>query len=76
MKILKHIALRIVMLTIILLSTSLIYTKYFYESDLQEHSPIINTIRELPIETDILYVGESSNLMYAEDDADSERSVK
>ena len=70
MKILKHIALRIVMLTIILLSTSLIYTKYFYESDLQEHSPIINTIRELPIETDILYVGESSNLMYAEDDAD------
>jgi len=70
MKTLKHIALRIVMLAIILLGTSLIYTNYLYESDLQEHSPVINTIREIPVETDILYIGESSNLTSAKGDVD------
>ncbi|MDX2359360.1 MAG: hypothetical protein QNK23_01045 [Crocinitomicaceae bacterium] len=70
MKIVKHIVPRIFLLAAILFATSYIYTEYLYEDDLQEHSPIINTIREIPLETDILYVGESSNIMYAEDDAD------
>lgn len=68
-----HIAIRVLLLAIIIATTSIVYNKYFYEKDLQQHSPIINTIRNIPEKTDILYIGESSNIMYAETDKDKRR---
>jgi len=69
-KIAQHITPRVFLLAAILWATSFIYTNYMYEADLQTHSPIINTLRDIPKQTDIVYVGESSNIMYDEDDVD------
>lgn len=51
-----------------------IYARFFYEKDLQVHSDVINVVRRVPMETQVLYVAESSNEAYREDDFDK-RSI-
>jgi len=53
---------------------NLIYTKFFYENDLQEHSEIINKIREIDPAAEIVYFGESSNTSFPPTDSD-QRSI-
>ncbi|PWH84630.1 hypothetical protein [Brumimicrobium oceani] len=67
---LKKIFIKVVFLAIILVAMNFIYAKWFYERDIQEHSPIINFVREIPENTDLLYIGESSNTTYRESDED------
>lgn len=57
-----YILTRLVILGAILILSNIIYSHYFFEDDLQKHSPIINQIREVKNKASILYLGESSNL--------------
>lgn len=55
----------------VLFCFNFIYKKLFYEKDLQKHSPIINNIRKVIDEkNEIIYLGESSNTTFKEDDID------
>lgn len=47
-----------------------IYKIWFYEADLREHSSVIEKIRELPGDADIIYLGESSNTNSRKTDTD------
>jgi hypothetical protein len=47
-----------------------IYDWWYFEKDLQKHSDIINLVRDLPQDADIVYVAESSNIHYRDDDLD------
>ncbi len=66
----KHIALSLVSLLVLLLGMNLLYTRLFFEKDLQKYSSIINLVREVPLEADIIYLGESSNNTAREEDLD------
>lgn len=66
----KHIALRLVSLLLLILLINLLYKKFFFEKDLQGYSPIINLVRDLPLDADIIYLGESSNNTARGDDLD------
>ncbi len=47
-----------------------IYEKWFYENDLQKYSDIINLVRDVPCNADVIYIGESSNISSRGDDLD------
>lgn len=66
----SKIATRILAIILLLVLFNFIYEKWFYEHDLQEHADIINLVREVPKNADILYVGESSNITSRIDDTD------
>lgn len=67
---LKKILIKSLLLLILLVALNYIYSKWFYESDIQEHSEIINLVRDIPKNADIIYVGESSNTAFRSDDID------
>ncbi len=66
----KKIAIRILLLMILLIALNYIYKATFYEKDLQEFSSIINKVRDIPGDAKIIYLGESSNTNYREEDLD------
>lgn len=66
----KKITIRILSLLILLIAMNFIYKAFFYEKDIQEHSDILNKVRSIPDDADIIYLGESSNTNYREDDDD------
>lgn len=70
MEMIKKIALKIGLLVMVLVGINIIYINFFFENDLQEHSPIINDIRLIPSDADIIYLGESSNASTKETDTD------
>lgn len=53
-----------------LVSGNYLYENFFYEDDLQKYSEVINQIRAVGEDTDILYIGESSNNTFHPDDND------
>jgi len=57
----KYISTRIITLILIISVTSIVYEKYFFESDVLKHSDAIHLIRNLDPNTEVLYIGESSN---------------
>ncbi len=67
---LKKIIFKIFLLSIIVVIIGFIYSKWFYEDDIQQHSDIINLVRDIPNEADIIYIGESSNTAFRGDDLD------
>lgn len=66
----KTLLARISLSILLLLVLNFIYSKWFYEADLQKHSTLINLVREVPKNTDILYIGESSNITFRSNDID------
>ncbi len=47
------------------------YSYFLFESDLQKHSPILNLVRKVVRDkSEVIYVGESSNITFKEDDLD------
>ena len=70
----KKIALRAIILLLILVAINLLYKWFFYERDLQEHSDIINLVRAVPEDANIVYLGESSNTNSRDDDKEK-RSI-
>lgn len=66
----KKIAFKVILLFIVLVIINAVYSKWFYEDDIQQHSDIINLVRDIPNEADIIYLGESSNVSFRGDDLD------
>jgi len=66
----KKILIKIPLLFILFVALNFIYSKWFYETDIQEHSKIINLVRDIPKNADIIYIGESSNITFRGDDID------
>ncbi len=67
MTVFKKIALRIFIIIAFLIISNFIYSYFFFESDLQEHSEIINKIRTVE-SCKVIYFGESSNTTVRSDD--------
>lgn len=66
----KKIGLRIIVLAVLLVALNFIYAKWFYENDVQTHSDIINLVREVPQDAQVIYLGESSNYTKRSDDVE------
>lgn len=67
---LKKLLYKIILLTVLLVMMNFIYARWFFENDLQQHSEIINLVYDLPEDADIIYIAESSNIHYRDDDLD------
>lgn len=64
----------IILIIALLVGMNFLYRVFFWEKDLQEHSPDINLIREaIEKQPEILYLGESSNLTTHSDDKDKRK---
>ena len=75
MKNIKGYILKVILLIAIIIACNYIYKYFFFESDLQQHSDMINIVREAVKENNaIIYLGESSNVSYRDDDMDK-RSI-
>jgi hypothetical protein len=62
---------KILLLIGLLAGMSYLYCIFFYEKDIQEHSDVINLVRNVVKNGDeVIYLGESSNVSYRSDDAD------
>ena len=70
MDLFKKIAQKIGALIIVLVISNFIYKAYFFQSDLEVHAPGYELVAEIPEQVNILYLGESSNDSYREDDID------
>ena len=70
----KKIVLKIGLLFLILLLLNFIYANWLYEKDIQKNAKIINLVRSVPNNADVIYVGESSNTSFRGDDVDK-RSI-
>jgi hypothetical protein len=67
----KSILYKILFLIALLICSNYIYKYFFYEKDIQKHSPVINIVRKVVREKDeIIYVGESSNITSRDNDTD------
>jgi len=69
----SYIAVRILSLVLLFSGMNLLYKHVFFEKDLQKYSSIINLIRDVPPDVDIIYLGESSNNTAHEDDQDKRK---
>jgi len=67
---LKKLSIKIVLLLILFVVLNFVYKTWFYEADLQKHADLINLVREVPNDADIIYLGESSNITFRGDDLD------
>jgi len=67
------IAIRIAVLLAFLLVANRVYRFFIHESDLQEHSDLINLIREIPDSASVVYLGESSNFTFGDYDLNTNR---
>ncbi len=65
----KKIIIRLGLLMLIVILANLIYSRFFFEADLNKHADIIEKIRQLDPQTEILYLGESSNFTTRCDDS-------
>ncbi|HEY9125134.1 MAG TPA: hypothetical protein VIO15_12400, partial [Bacteroidales bacterium] len=68
-KIAKFIIPRVLVLAITLIAANFIYTKFFFEKDLQMHADMINLTRGKD-SARVIYMGESSNFTSHSDDKD------
>ncbi len=67
----KKLIYKTLLLISLLILLNFIYEKWFFENDLQKYSEIINNVRVIPNDADIIYIGESSNTTAREDDNDT-----
>jgi len=75
MKRTKIILLKILLLICLLIGMNELYRLFFLEKDIQEHSDIINLVRDvLEQDAEVVYIGESSNTAHSPEDADK-RSI-
>jgi hypothetical protein len=72
-KTLKKILIRILYLLVLAIVMNIVYSKYFFEADIQKHSSIINRVRNVPLNTDVVYLAESSNFSYHKNDRDTRK---
>ena len=70
----KKLTYKTLLLLALLIVMNFVYSRWFYEKDIQKYSPIVNLVRKIPPDADIIYVGESSNITFRPDDLDK-RSI-
>jgi len=71
----KFIILKILLIICLLFGMNVLYRLFFYESDLQKHSDIINLVYDVvENECNVIYIGESSNVTFRNNDLDK-RSI-
>lgn len=66
----RKIVIRFFALTALLIGMNFVYVLFFLEQDLQHYAPIVNSIRAIPKDAKILYIGESSNVTISLEDLD------
>ncbi len=66
----KKILIKMMIIAAMLVAMNYIYAFFFYERDLEQHSPVLDLVRDMPDSTDIVYIGESSNITVRDDDTD------
>jgi hypothetical protein len=66
----KKILIKMMIIAAMLVAMNYIYVIFFYERDLEQHSEVLDLVRDMPGSTDIVYIGESSNITVREDDTD------
>jgi len=71
MKTAKIIILKILLLICLLIGMNALYRLFFYEKDIQKHSDIIYLVNDVvEDESEVIYIGESSNITMRGDDID------
>jgi len=71
MKDLKKMLYKFCLVGAIIVGLNFVYRFFFYENDIQQHSKIINKIRDITKDSgEIVYLGESSNITFRNDDLD------
>lgn len=70
---LKKISLKFALILAFLLVANQVYRLFILEPDLQEHSDLINLVRELPDSATVVYLGESSNFTFGDYDLNTKR---
>jgi len=73
MEVIKKILIRILALLLIAVVSKAVYSKWFYEGDIEKYSEIYNLIRAIPNDADIIYMAESSNNTSRKDDKDKRK---
>ncbi len=66
----KKIIIKSALLIILLIAIGFIYKHCFFEQDIQKYSDVIDSVRNVPNDANIIYVGESSNITFRADDID------
>ena len=61
MKIVKYIAVRIVLAAVFLFSMNLLYRYTFWKEDVKQHGDVLENLWGVDIHSDAIYFGESSN---------------
>jgi len=61
---------RILLFAALLVVMNYVYQFFFFENDLQKYSEVINLVRAVPDDADIIYIGESSNITFRANDID------
>ena len=70
----KKLLIRILILAALLFVMNWVYSKWFYEKDLQEHSDMVNLPRQVVADScRIVYLGESSNRTYGWAESDQRK---
>lgn len=69
----KYYTTRILFLIGFLIATHYIYNHFLFEKDLLRHSEVVNLVREVDKNTEILYIGESSNSSSHSEDIDKRK---
>lgn len=70
----KKILLNTLAFVLMLVLFNFIYERFFYQNDIKKHSEIYKSIQSVPNQTDVLYLGESSNITFRNSDTDK-RSI-
>ena len=70
---LNKIVIRVVVLMVFLLAANQLYRFFLFEPNLQEHSDIINLVRDVPDSASVIYLGESSNFTFGDYDLNTSR---
>jgi hypothetical protein len=69
MKIVKYIAVRIVLAAVFLFSMNLLYRYTFWKEDVKQHGDVLENLWGVDIHSDAIYFGESSNFHMQEGDS-------
>ena len=68
----KYLIIRCLAIAFILFAANFIYTKFFFEKDLQIHGDMINLTRGID-SARVIYMGESSNFTFSPNDSDKRK---
>jgi len=68
MKILKYIAIRMILAVVFLFAMNLLYLYTFWKDDINKHADTLENLWVVPLESDAIYFGESSNFTTVDGD--------